>query len=201
MIFFIHVGSTLEKKIPKSNKTFTSYLGNANNNSILLKPCDNTELLLIVNGMNSSKASGPNSFPTNLLVEFANELINPLVSIISMSLKEGVFPSLNKVSTVCPIHKKDEMTKCANYRPISLLSNISKIFKHIMYTRLEDFLKTSEILYKFQFGFRKTYSTNHALLSNVEKNRNSPDKNMYTCGIFIDLEKAFDTVNSPNHFI
>ena len=64
-----------------------------------------------------------------------------------------------------------------------------------MYTRLEDFLKTSEILYKFQFGFRKTYSTNHALLSIVEKIRNSLDKNMYTCGIFIDLEKAFDTVN------
>ena len=143
--FFIHVGSTLEKKIPKSNKTFTSYLGNANNNSIFLKPCDNTELLLIVNGMNSPKACGPNSFQTNLLVEFANELINSLVSIINMSLKEGVFPSLNKVSTVCPVHKKDEMTKCANYRPISLLSNISKIFKRIMYIRLEDFLKTSEI--------------------------------------------------------
>ena len=87
------------------------------------------------------------------------------------------------------------MTKCANYRPIYLLSNISKIFERIMYTRLEDFLKTSEILYKFQFGFRKTYLTNHALLSIVEKNRNSLDKNMYTCGIFIDLEKAFDTVN------
>ena len=112
-----------------------------------------------------------------------------------MSLKEGVFPSLNKVSTVCSIHKKDEMTKCANYRPISLLSNISKIFERIMYTRLEDFLITSEILYKFQFGFRKTYSTNHALLSIVEKIRNSLDKNMYTCRIFIDLEKAFDTVN------
>ena len=112
-----------------------------------------------------------------------------------MSLKECVFPSLNKVSTVCLIHKKDEMTKCANYRPISLLSNISKIFERIMYTRLEDFLKTSEILYKFQFGFRKTYSTNHALLSIAEKIRNSLDKNMYTCGIFINLEKAFDTVN------
>ena len=125
----------------------------------------------------------------------SNELINPLMSIINMSLKEGVFPSLNKVSTVCPIHKKDEMTKCANYRPISLLSNISKIFERIMYTRLDDLLKTSEILYKFQFGFRKTYSPNHALLSIVEKIRNSLDKNMYTCGIFIDLEKAFDTIN------
>ena len=193
--FFIHIGSTLENTIPKSNNTFFSYLGKANNKSIFLKPCSHTEVLLIVSGMKCSKACGPNSLPTNLLVEFSGELINPLVSIINMSLKEGVFPSLNKVAIVCPIHKKDDMTKCANYRPISLLSNISKIFERIMYTRLEDFLKASDILYKFQFGFRKQYSTNHALLSIVEKIRNSLDNNMYSCGIFIDLEKAFDTVN------
>ena len=65
------------------------------------------------------------------------------------------------------------MTKCANYRPISLLSNLSKVFEGIVYTRLKDFLKASKILYKIQFGFRKHYSTNYALLSIVEKIRNS----------------------------
>ena len=64
-----------------------------------------------------------------------------------------------------------------------------------MYNRLEEFLKSSEVLYKYQFGFRKQYSTNHALVSIVEKIRDALDKNMYTCGVFIDLEKAFDTVN------
>ena len=193
--FFIHVGSSIETKIPNSNKTFSYYLENANNKSIFLRPCDNMEVLLIVNGMNSSKSCGPNSIPTNLLIEFSHELINPLVSIINMSLKEGVFPNLNKVAVVCPIHKKDAMDKCANYRPISLLSNLSKIFERIMYARLEDFLKDSEILYEYQFGFRKQHSTNHALLSIIEKIRYSLDNNMYACGIFIDLEKAFDTVN------
>ena len=112
-----------------------------------------------------------------------------------MSLKEGVFPSLNKEADVCPIHKKNEKTKCENYRPISLLSNISKIFERVIYDRLDNFLTSSEIIYKFQFGFHKQYSTNHALLSIVEVIRNALDKKMFTCGVFIDLEKAFDTVN------
>ena len=64
-----------------------------------------------------------------------------------------------------------------------------------MYSRLEDFLKSTDVLYKFQFGFRKQYSTNHALLSIVEKIRSALDKNMYSCRVFIDLGKAFDTVN------
>ena len=112
-----------------------------------------------------------------------------------MSLKESVFPLLNKEANVCPIYKKGDLSKCENYRPISLLSNISKIFERVMYVRVEDFLKSSEILYNFQFGFRKQYSTNHALLSIVEKIRESLDNNRFVCGVFIDLEKAFDTVN------
>ena len=121
--------------------------------------------------------------------------MHPLSSIINMSLVEGIFSSLNKEADICPIHKKNERTKCENYRPVSLLPNISKIFERIMYTRLDSFLNSSEIIYKYQFGFRKHYSTNHALLSIVEQIRNSLDKKMFTCGIFIDLEKAFDTVN------
>ena len=107
---------------------------------------------------------------------------------------EGIFPSLNKEADICPIHKKDERTKGENYRPISLLPNISKIFERIMFTRLDSFLDSSEIIYKYQFGFRKHYSTNHARLSIAEQIRNSLDKKMFTCGIFIDLEKAFETV-------
>ena len=145
--------------------------------------------------MKSSKACRPNSISTNLLIEFAELLIYPLVSIINMSLEECMFPSLNKEADVCPIHKKNDKTKCENYRPISLLPNISKIFELVMYNRLDNFLNSAEIIYKFQFGFRKQYSTNHALLSIVEQIRNALDKKMFTCGVFIDLEKAFDTVN------
>ena len=91
--------------------------------------------------------------------------------------------------------KNFDSYKCENNRLISLLSNISKIFERVMSTRLENFLNLSEILYRFQFGFRKGFSTNHALLSIVEQIRSALDKKMFTCKVFIDLEKAFDTVN------
>ena len=138
---------------------------------------------------------GPNSTSTNLLIEFSEMFVYPLVSIINLSLTRGIFPSLNKEADGCPIHKKDEKYRCENYRPISLLPNISKIFERVMYSRLDNFLNMSEIIYKFQFGFRKNYSTNHALLRKIEQIRGALDKNMFTCGVFIDLEKAFDTVN------
>ena len=145
--------------------------------------------------MESTKSCGPNSIPVNLLIEFCHILVHPLASIINLLLTQGVFPSLNKEAGVCPIHKKGDKCKCENYRPISLLPNISKIFERVMFTRLHNFLNISEIKYKFQVGFRKNYSTNHTLLSIVEQIRSALDKNMFTCGVFIDLEKAFNTVN------
>ena len=147
--------------------------------------------------MKSLKASGPNSIVTNLLMEFSHFLVYPLVVLINMSFEESVFPSLNKEADPCPIFKKFDRNRCENYRPISLLSNITKIFEHVtvMYTCLENVLNLSKIIYRFQFGFRKGFSTNHALLSIVEQIRSALDKKMFTCRVFIDLEKAFDTVN------
>ena len=88
-----------------------------------------------------------------------------------------------------------EKSKCENYRPISLLSNLSKLFERSMHTRMYAFLEKYDAFYDLQFGFRKKYSTNHALLSIIEGIRQSLDNKTYSCGVFIDLEKAFDTVN------
>ena len=130
--------------------------------------------------MKSTKACGPNSIPGNLLTEL---LVYPLVSIINMYFKEGIFPNLNKIATVCPIFKK------------ATRHTVKTTDQFHFFLTLENFLKSSDILYQHQFGFRKQHSTNHTLLSIVEKIRSSLDKKMYTCGVFIDLEKAFDTVN------
>ena len=163
--------------------------------SIFLRPCSSDELLSIIYGLDSSKANGPNSVPFFILKDFAPLLLEPLCVIINMSLREGVFPSLLKTANISPIFKKGDKLKCENYRPISLLSNISKIFERIMYNRVENFLLSTNQFYDLQFGFRKNYSTNHALISITEQIRESMDNRLFTCGVFIDLEKAFDTVN------
>ena len=87
------------------------------------------------------------------------------------------------------------MLQCSNYRPISLLSNINKIYEKIIYKRLYSFLNLHNCIYDLQFGFREYHSTNHALLSLTENIREALDSNSFACGIFIDLQKAFDTVD------
>jgi len=96
---------------------------------------------------------------------------------------------------VIPLFKKGCPETVSNYRPISLLSVFSKITEKLMYKRLYHFLNVHEILYNLQFGFRASHSINHALVSLTESIKNSLDNKHFGCGIFIDLQKAFDTVN------
>ena len=95
--------------------------------------------------------------------------------------------------------KRSAKKKCENYRPISLLPNLSKLLERAMHTRLYEYLENSKILYDLQFGFRKKNSTTHALIDIVEKIRDNLDNKTFSCGVFIDLEKAFDTVNHKIH--
>ena len=99
------------------------------------------------------------------------------------------------MAKVIPIFKKGDPTSVNNYRPISILSPINKIFEKIIYSRLINFVDKNQLLYKYQYGFRKNHSTEHALIELVDQIRLNMDKKKMTCGIFIDLSKAFDTVN------
>lgn len=96
---------------------------------------------------------------------------------------------------VMPVFKKGLTTKKSNYRPMSLLSNFSKIFEKIMYQHLYKFLDICDLLFDMQFGFRSGHSIDHALVSLTESIKLSLDNSRVGCGIFIDLQKAFDTAN------
>ena len=108
----------------------------------------------------------------------------------------GCHPNKLKFVNVVPIFKKGSRLSISNYRPISLLSNLNKIFEKIMYKRIYSFLEKYECLYELQFGFRAKHSTVHTLINITEKIRSALDNNKVACGIFIDLQKAFDTVNN-----
>ena len=193
--FFVNIGNSVEKKIPLGTQCFSNYLNDSVPNSIFLTPVSDNEVISMLKNLNSSKSCGPSSIATNLLKTHANLLYVPLQLIINASFREGIFPDLLKIANVCPIFKKNDRNKCENYRPISLLSNLSKVFERAMHSRLYKFLSNNESLYHLQFGFREKHSTNHALLSIVEKIRENLDNKTFSCGVFVDLEKAFDTVN------
>jgi hypothetical protein len=129
------------------------------------------------------------------LVGLKQDISIPISRIINLSFSSGYFPCLLKISKVIPIFKQGSFHEVSNYRPISLLSNIEKIIEKIMYSRLIDFLNKNNILFPRQFGFRRGHSTSHALLSITERIFQALDRGQVACGVFIDLKKAFDTVD------
>ncbi len=105
-----------------------------------------------------------------------------------MSVESGIYPDKLKHAKVIPIFKNDDETDPSNYRPISLLSIFNRIFEKVMYKRLKNFLEKYNILHENQYGFREKRSTQHAIIDIVNQIQTNMDKNMYTCGIFIDFQ-------------
>ena len=99
------------------------------------------------------------------------------------------------MSNIIPIFKADDETDTSNYTPILLLSNFNRIFEEIMFDRMRDLIEKRSLLYSSQYGFRQAHSTQHAILDMVETIQTNMDKKLFSCGIFIDLKKAFDNVN------
>ena len=128
------------------------------------------------------------------LLKLLNPYISKPLAIVNLS-PLVFFPDKLKCAKIIPIHKKGSPTDLSNYRPISLLSIYSKILEKLMYKRLYKFLDKMDAFFSLHFGFREKHSTNHALISMTGTIRNTLDNGKYSCGIFIDLKKAFDTVN------
>ena len=91
--------------------------------------------------------------------------------------------------------KGEDETLPENYRPISLLSIYTRLFERLLYRRLIKFIDKNDILYDLQYGFRNKHSTQHPILDTVNTIHSNIDNRKYSCGIFIDLKKPFDTVN------
>ena len=124
-----------------------------------------------------------------------NEISKQLADLFNFSFVTGVFSSVLKTAKVAPVFKKDSKLDYSNYRPISLLSNVEKILEKLMYKRLYTFLNSNNIIYNFQFGFRQQYYISHALVNITENIRKALDDGNIGCGVFVDLQKVFDTVD------
>ena len=185
----------LEARSYEGNKHHREYLSTPLANTFAVIECDHTEVENIINSFNPRKATGPNSIPTDILHMLKKDISHPLSVIFNISPNSGIFPDILKIAKTIPIYKKGSKLRVGNYRPISLLSNISKILEKLMFNKVYKFLKDRKCIYELQFGFRKKHSTCHALIEITETVRKDLDNNKFACGIFIDLQKAFDTVN------
>ena len=192
--------TTVADNILKKNKTpilktFDKYLPERNSKSFLFEPCTPNEVYLLVEQLNPHKGTGPNGIYTEILKLINHLICDTLCKIFNMCITTGRHPDKLKLAHALPIYKKGSRLLVSNYRPISLLSNLNKILEKIMHKRIYAFLEKYEILYELQFGFRAGYSTSHALIHMTEAIRSALDSGSVTCGIFVDFQKAFDTVN------
>ena len=113
----------------------------------------------------------------------------------NISFNMSTFPNILKTANVTTIIENDDPALCKNNRPISLLSNIRKVFEKLNHARLSAFLSANNVLYEKQFGFRNQYSIDHALIEISEKIKQGRDSGKFACGVFLDFENVFDTVN------
>ena len=193
--YFVNVAQKIDEKIPRTRKSPLDYLTSRNDKTFFLSPATPVEIEIIINALQAGKAVGPYSIPISLLKILSSHITKPLCTIINDSFSSGVFPNSLKLAKVIPLHKKGATDVPSNYRPISLLSIFSKVIEKLMHKRLFEFLEYCNILHPLQFGFREKHSTLHALISMTETIKETIDNGMFGCGVFIDFQKAFDTVN------
>ena len=185
--------------MPSSSKHFSQYLNNSNYpNSFFFTPITSSEVEFEIKSIPYFKATGIYSCHTRILKCIKGNISWPLAEIMNVSVLNGVFPSRLKRAKIIPIYKDNDVFEPKNYRPISLLLNFSKIFEKLMYKRLKIYFEKNLVLYEKQYGFRDKYSTQHALIDIVNNIQNNMEEKLFSCGIFLDLKKAFDTVD---HYI
>lgn len=195
--FFVNIGPNLAKKISESKTKFTEFLSNPVDEMFTFANVTPDTIFETLNHIKTKSSAGTDNISSKLLKEIMPNIINPLVYLFNLSLKTGFVPDSYKCAKIIPIYKSEESTQFTNYRPISLLSSFSKLLEKIIARQMFRYLDKFKILYSHQYGFRPKHDTNMPLIQFLDKiyagfNANRAE---YTLGIFLDLKKAFDTVD------
>ena len=192
--YFANVGPKLACELPQSQRSFEMYLTESDGSFEEVTLSDE-EIKTAFFSLKGGKSPGFNKINYDIVKQNFNSLLVPLKYIFDLSLKSGTFPDKMKIARVTPVFKSGDTSLMTNYRPISVLPCFSKMLERIMYNRLYKYLIENNLFYCKQFGFQKGHSPEHAILQLVEQIDQSSEKNEFTLGVFVDLSKAFDTVD------
>ena len=193
-LHFSSIGGRLAFEIPSSNVEPEFYLEPTKSIFSLKAPTVDVVRKLL-SKLNESKAAGLDNIP-NKLLKMAGDIVAPsLTQIFTKSISTGVFPTEWKLARVSPIFKKGKRDDPNNYRPISIIPTVAKIFEKIVYDQLCEYLNDNNLLTHCQSGFRSLHSTLTALIEATNCWSVNIDNGLVNGVIFIDLKKAFDTID------
>ena len=194
-LFFTNIGPKLASQISSNGKCHRDYLKNQTIHKFTFKPISEDTTINIINRMHPKSSSGKDGISTILLKTIKHEICKPVTTILNQSLSTGIFPDKLKVAKVIPLFKKGDNTIFDNYRPISILPAISKVFERVIFDQLHEYFHNRELYYSSQYGFREKHSTELATLEIIDRIIQEMDKHLTPINIYIDLSKAFDTID------
>ena len=194
---FNSIGNEMAEKFRKQNTNSTSFSPIFPDpiNSVYFGKTTVEEILKIIRKLNTNKAPGSDGISNYVIKKTQHTIVPILVNLFNECMENGIFPAPLKLARIVPIHKGGPMDNPTNYRPISLLPQFGKLFEKIIEIRLSKFLNKHNLITKEQYGFRKQYSTELAITDIQNALLKNLDENKLTCTVFLDLAKAFDSVN------
>ena len=190
--FFTNIGKNLAEKI---DDTYWNYLEKKVENEIDPIQTDFEEVLQICKDIDITKSSGIDFLSSKILKDAFMVLVTQLVYLFNLSLYSSDFPSNWKLATIIPLFKGGNSKSVSNYRPVSLLPLPGKLMEKIVHRGITTYLESNNLLSDNQSGFRKNYSTTKSIVDFNDIIFENMNNSQITAAVFIDLRKAFDTVN------
>ena len=194
--FFTGIGPKLSNEIKaKGSHSYKAYLKKVITSRFVFSTVCQEDVMKSINKLKSKSSSGHDGISTVLLKKIAPVISAQLTVIINQSLLTGIFPNKLKIAKVTPLFKKDDPHLFDNYRPISLLPAISKVFEKIVYKQIYEYFTENKLIYDSQYGFREKHSTELASLELCDRILKYLDEGKIPITLFLDLSKAFDTLD------
>jgi hypothetical protein len=191
--FFSNLGSNAIKDLPSVDNYVVQFPTNLS--SFIFENFTVCEVEQVFHSLRCTNSFGHDGLFSKLANCFIDCISHPLACIFNKSVYSGIMPHSMKIARVVPIFKSGDKSKLINYRPISVLSVFSKLFEKLIYNRMLKFVNKYKLLAACQDGFRSAHSTSHAiidLINSVTWHIGADDK---VAGLFIDISKAFDSLN------
>jgi len=191
--YFSSIGVSMGNGIRPTNASFTTFMKSISQSFVLDGTCAE-EIIVCIPNLKNTSSSGIDGISTKFL-KLAKGTIAPILANLFKSMESGEYPDCLKISQIVPVPKCSSPSIPSHYRPISILPTVSKCFEKIIYARVSNFLNKNKLLTNFQYRFRNNASTELPVSAIYERFLENMDKGKTTCVVFLDLSKAFDTVD------